>query len=182
MINHDNRQKGMTLLELMVVVAIGSIVVMMAIPSFSKMNAHLNLKGAGQTMVMDLRRAQSLAVRQNSLHQVDFTLDTPITLPDGSQYDAMYQVNCAAGCATDSLPPARYLGAPSSTVSLVSSVDGAGDDAASISFASNGYVSVPTATPFRITIRSTQTGETLCVQVFRTGRISTSLITPPAVC
>lgn len=66
MLNLRNRQNGMTLLELMVVIAIGSIVVMMAIPSFSKMNAHLNVTGAAQALVMDLRTTQANAIRQGT--------------------------------------------------------------------------------------------------------------------
>jgi prepilin-type N-terminal cleavage/methylation domain-containing protein len=195
MINHHNRQNGFTLLELMVVVAIGSIVVMMAVPSLRKMNAHLGLKKAAETLMMDFRRAQSLAVRQNSTHRLDFTLNTPVVAPapDGSQYNGMYQVVCPASCATDSLPPARYLGTAdgsslntstvsgnSPAVSLVSTTDGANAAATSLSFASNGIVSVPSLLPFTVTLRAMQTGETMYVQVCRTGRVR--VLTAPAVC
>jgi len=158
----------------------------MAVPSLGKLSAHMDLKRAAEVMVLDFRRTQSLAVRQNSTHTVDFTLSTLITLGDGSQYTGMYQVNAPSGSLKDALPPTRYLGTPtgtvpatlaangySPTVLLVSAVDGGGTASNSISFGSSGYVTAPTVLPFTVKLRSCRTGEAMEVQVERIGRIHT---------
>jgi prepilin-type N-terminal cleavage/methylation domain-containing protein len=64
MANYYKTQRGMTLLELMVVLAIGAILVVAAIPSFLNMKSHLTLKGAAQVLVGELRTTQADAIRK----------------------------------------------------------------------------------------------------------------------
>jgi len=160
----------------------------MAIPSFGDLRQRYNLKGAAQQLVIDLRTAQGLAIRQSSPHRIDFALNTPVTPPvqsgDSGTYDDMYQVVCPAGgtvCGTGSLPR-RYRGAPSDGIEIVSSVDNNGNPANSISFNSSGYVTTPAALPVTVTLRACAaragdvTGETVQVLVQRTGRIQATKV------
>jgi len=66
MISRQNRERGVTMLELIVVLGIGAILLMVAIPSFVRTKAHLNLQGASQALVGDLRTAQANAIRQDT--------------------------------------------------------------------------------------------------------------------
>ena len=90
-----NRQKntGMTLLEVMTVVAIIGIVVAIAVPSFSTMLENQRIKGAAEAMLTDLRWARAEAIKRNAPVRVTFatgsnwsyTIDTfpVLTTPDG---------------------------------------------------------------------------------------------------
>jgi len=66
MIRYENRQRGLTMLELLVVLAIVAILVVAAIPSFNKMNAHIKMSTAAQAVVTDLRATQADAIRQGA--------------------------------------------------------------------------------------------------------------------
>jgi prepilin-type N-terminal cleavage/methylation domain-containing protein len=150
MVTDRNRERGFTMLELVVVLAIGTVLVVVAIPSFIRTKYHLDLQGAAQTLVSDLRTAQANAIRQGATA----TLDYPHT-------QQSFQDFCNANVCTTK--------------------DGNGNNASSISFTSAGYVSVPAVMPFTVTMQACHTGETLKVQVQRTGRIQT-LTVPPSSC
>ena len=70
-----NRQKntGMTLIEVMVVVAIIGIVVAIAVPSFSTMLENQRIKGAAEAVLADLRWARAEAIKRNAPVRVTFT-------------------------------------------------------------------------------------------------------------
>ena len=152
-----NNERGVTMLELLVVLAIGAILLTMAIPSFQRTKYHLEVQGAAQTLVTDLRTTQADAIRQ------------------GTTY----------GLAQTANPPAKINGASQSLVDFCGAnrcilEDGGGTSTDHISFDSNGYVSFPAVMPFSMTLKACQTEETLKVQVERTGRIQTLTLTPSA--
>lgn len=138
------------MLELLVVLGIGAILLMVAIPSFVRTKYHLNLQSASQGLVGDLRTYQANAIRQGTT--------TTLTFAGTNQ---TYQDFCNANSC--------------------SRTDGNNNPVASISFNSNGYVSAPAVMPYTATIKACQTGETVKVQVQRTGRIQT-LTTAPSGC
>jgi type IV fimbrial biogenesis protein FimT len=151
MINHDNRQRGLTILELMVVLAIVAILTVVAIPSFNKMNGHLRMTTAAQALVTDLRAAQSNAIRQGTTSELDLTRAVTSAGDGGTQQS--YQDFCDDNsCAA---------------------VDGASTARTTISFNASGYVASPASLPFTVTLQSAQTGESVKVRVRRTGRICT---------
>lgn len=90
-----NRQnnKGMTLLEVMVVVAIIGIIVAIAVPSFSTMLEKQRIKDAAEAMLADLRWARTESIKRNAPVRVTFatgsnwsyTIDTfpALTTSDG---------------------------------------------------------------------------------------------------
>ena len=51
-----NKQKGFTLIELMVTIAVMAIIAMMAAPSFNEINSNQNLKKSTNTLVQDFRK------------------------------------------------------------------------------------------------------------------------------
>ena len=74
-----NRQKntGMTLIEVMVVVAIIGIIVAIAAPSFSTMLEKQRIKGAAEAVLADLRWARAEAIKRNETVRVTFTTGSP---------------------------------------------------------------------------------------------------------
>ena len=146
---HRNQERGMTMMELLIVLAIGAILLMVAIPSFMRTKYHIELQGAAQTFVSDLRTTQANAIRQAAT----VTLDQ--TTVDQSVRDYCSANRCIV-------------------------VDGGGTSVTSISFNSSGYVSAPAVMPFSMTLKACQTGETLKVQVERTGRIQKLSLAPSA--
>ncbi|MFQ5780143.1 MAG: GspH/FimT family pseudopilin [Nitrospiria bacterium] len=65
-------QKGYTLIELMVTVALIGVVATMAVPSFRETLPHIRLKGATRALATDLRFARAEAVARNDIIWVVF--------------------------------------------------------------------------------------------------------------
>jgi prepilin-type N-terminal cleavage/methylation domain-containing protein len=59
-----SRQKGFTILELMIAVVIMSIVVVMALPTYSRFMAQKRLNAAARTLLADVRGARQLAIKE----------------------------------------------------------------------------------------------------------------------
>ena len=89
MVRPAPRFRGFTLIELMVVVALISVILVLAIPSFTGMLARKRLEGVALELGTDLQYARSEAVQQNAQVQVIF----------GSNCYAIYVVGSTA--ATD---------------------------------------------------------------------------------
>lgn len=83
-------QRGFTIIELMVTVAVAAILLALAIPSFTGFMARARLEGVANELVADLVYARSLATTQKS----DISTSTPIgfhnislvTSNDGKSY------------------------------------------------------------------------------------------------
>jgi prepilin-type N-terminal cleavage/methylation domain-containing protein len=150
MTTNRKKERGVTMLELLVVLGIGAILLMVAIPSFVRTKYHLNLQGASQGLVGDLRTYQANAIRQGATTTLTF-----------AGTDQTFQDFCNA----NSCPW----------------TDGNNNPVGSIKFNSSGYVSAPAVMPFTVTMKVCQTGETVKVQVQRTGKIQT-LTTAPSGC
>ena len=92
MVRPAPRFRGFTLIELMVVVALISVILVLAIPSFTGMLARKRLEGVALELGTDLQYARSEAVQQNAQVQVIF----------GSNCYAIYVVGstAASDCVT----------------------------------------------------------------------------------
>ena len=139
-----NRQRGVTMLELVVVLAIGAILLIMAVPNFVKTKYHYTLQAAALTLVEDLRKTQATAIKTGAT--------TALIFSGAATTNPSYQQFCSANSCT-----------PVDTNGAVTSV----------SFDSSGYVSA-ISPPLTVTMISCVTGEQLQVQLQRTGRIQTS--------
>lgn len=64
--------RGFTLTELMVVVAIAGVMASIAIPSYISYLPHLRLNAATRDLISDLRLARQLAVSKNATYTVNF--------------------------------------------------------------------------------------------------------------
>jgi prepilin-type N-terminal cleavage/methylation domain-containing protein len=147
MATNRKKERGVTMLELVVVLVIGAVLVAMSIPSFIRTRYHLNIQGAAQGMVGDLRTTQANAIRQGTTTMLTF-----------AGTDQTYQDFCNANSCVQT--------------------DGNNIVVPSISFNSRGYVSAPAVMPFTVTMKVCQTGETVMVEVQRTGRIQTLTASP----
>jgi prepilin-type N-terminal cleavage/methylation domain-containing protein len=74
-----NRQKnvGITLIEVMIVVAIIGILAALAVPSFSATLDKQRITGAAEAVLGDLRWARTEAIKRNKIVRVAFTTGSP---------------------------------------------------------------------------------------------------------
>ena len=61
------KNKGFTLIELMVTIAVLAIIAMMAAPSFNAINANLNLKKSTNTLVQEIKAARTKAILEKRI-------------------------------------------------------------------------------------------------------------------
>jgi len=176
MVNLRNT-KGVTLTELMIVVAIIAIVASTAVPMFQNSRYHLNLREKTQTLVRDLRTAQSLAVKENMTYKLAFDIagDSYRVCKD----DPTVANNPGDPCDPPPVVATRQLAIEGmgGVVTLLSVLDGGGDQTA-ISFGGSGYVTAPAAPPVTVTLQSCQAGERTQVQLQRIGGIQTTTTQP----
>jgi len=88
----DRRQAGVTLPELLLVLALAGLLAALSIPSFGSLLADHRLRAAAETIAMDLRRARIDAVRQGRPLFVHFSTGGPWC----------YRFAARAGCGCDS--------------------------------------------------------------------------------
>ncbi len=69
------RLTGFTLLEILIIISIIGIIVLIGIPSFRVFQPGLQLSGAVQNLVADLRYAQQLTISEQITHGIRFSLD-----------------------------------------------------------------------------------------------------------
>jgi len=178
MVNLKNT-KGVTLTELMIVMAIIAIVASTAIPMFQNSRYHLNLREKTQTLVRDLRTAQSLAVKENMTYKLAFDIagDSYRVCKD----DPAVANNPGDPCDPPPVVATRRLAIEGmgGSVTLVSVVDGGGNQT-SMGFGGSGYVTSPATPPVTVTLLSCQADQTMQVQVQRIGGIQTT--TTPTPC
>ncbi|WP_414828006.1 GspH/FimT family pseudopilin [Alteromonas sp. H39] len=93
------RQKGLTLLELMITIAIVAIVVTLGAPSILTAQRNLALSGAVENSYFALQQARSHAVRQSSDILVDFSDNAGWCIGTTDQGDC--DCNVAASCTVD---------------------------------------------------------------------------------
>lgn len=79
-------QRGLTLIELMVVVAVLAILAFVTVPSFQDLLARLRVEGIGNELATDLQYARSEALRRN-------TAVTLATAANGASYTIGFGAN-----------------------------------------------------------------------------------------
>ncbi len=67
------KQKGFSLIELMVVISIIGILLAIAIPGFIKMAPRMRLKSAARDVVSDIQLAKTLALRDRKQYIIEFS-------------------------------------------------------------------------------------------------------------
>ncbi len=74
-----SRQKGLTLVELMVAVAVVGVLLSVGIPSFTNMIDTNRIKGAAETLYANVQRARSESIKRNGDIYVNFSADGSAT-------------------------------------------------------------------------------------------------------
>lgn len=106
-------QRGFTLIELMVTIAILSILLTVGIPNFQTIRDANRVTGAANEFTAALHLARSEAIRRG----VDVRL-----CPSGADWNAGWQVGLGASCATETL---RTWGATQGGLQLTSTANSA---------------------------------------------------------
>ncbi len=70
----DKRQKGYTIVELLVVIALMATMVAIGTPAVISQISHLRLKKTTRNVVIELNAARMHAISQNTIYRVEFTL------------------------------------------------------------------------------------------------------------
>lgn len=114
-----NKNKGFSLIELMVVVAIVGIIASMAVPAFMDMLERNRLKGAVQSLQDDLQWMRIQSIKQNCNLQASF--DTAVW--SYQIYQPAGRCGCAAGganCVLQTTSGARFPGVSMGTPDFLS--------------------------------------------------------------
>jgi type IV fimbrial biogenesis protein FimT len=94
------RQHGVSLVESMIVVAIGAVCVGAVVPSFEQARGRLHLEGASAQLQTDMQYARSLAVLHNRSTRISFSnANACYVLHTGSSGSCTCSGNGAAACA-----------------------------------------------------------------------------------
>jgi type IV fimbrial biogenesis protein FimT len=86
------RNAGFTLIEMMVALAIGGIMTMMAVPNFAQMREIYRLRGATQEVYVSLQRARMAAIKENNGYRVYLAGGTTIVLHDDLNNDGVQDI------------------------------------------------------------------------------------------
>jgi len=88
------KQTGLTMVELIVVIALLSIIAAVGIPNYLNWLPDIRLKGAARNLKSDLLQAQQQAIRQNASVAILFN-------PGGNQYDIFLDNGAGGGTPND---------------------------------------------------------------------------------
>ena len=115
----DNKQKGYSLAELMIVVSIIGILAVVAVPNFVTSVATYKLKNTSVDLCSNLRKARSIAVKQNRTVAINFNIDAKTySIDNGSPIRLEEGIYFGHGSATASANPIESI--PSDGVSFAS--------------------------------------------------------------
>jgi type IV fimbrial biogenesis protein FimT len=140
--------RGLTALELVIVLTILAIVVGIAIPAFQGIRLGSALSAAQRDVVAAMQNARWRAINSGAVHTVDLTTSSNIAIVKG-------------GTTVASLPLGQYF---------VTQTHTGGN---TFDFDPRGLIPVGTTTPITITLTNPR-GATRTVTIDRLGRITTS--------
>lgn len=166
------RSRGFTLVELMVTIALLSVLLMAVLPDVSMWMRNLNIKSTSSTLMAGLSSAREQAVRRNRV--VRFSL---VDLPDNSTMTNNCSLSgsgrswvvsladptgkCAADISSTDEPMilARQVTGDGGTKSKVTAVDAAGKSASWIAFDQFGRVQTSATTITQIDVDAVKTDD-----------------------
>ena len=159
------RQRGFTMIELLIAVVIVAIVLTIAVPSFNQFILRQRLKSINAELITDLQLARSEAVSRGTIGRVVFDSNSTLTCysifalkPGAAAVRCDCKQGAGAACDPTSAIEIRTVQVPRALgVTLVTSADASADQAA-IGFdpVNGGLVTIPTDTssgqsqPFQI--------------------------------
>ena len=96
---YKTRQTGLTLIELMIVIAVMGVLLAVGLPSFNDMIDRTRLKGATEKLYSNLHRARSESIKRNDEVFVNFSADGTATWS--------YGISTLTGCTVAQTDPAN---------------------------------------------------------------------------
>lgn len=96
----SSRQKGVTLIELMIAVVVFAILAALAVPSFQGLIERKNLQGAAEKLFADMQFAKSEAIKRNQPVYISFD-ETAGSQCYGLSLGAACACNTAGSCMID---------------------------------------------------------------------------------
>ena len=113
----DNKQKGYSMTELMVVVSIIGILGVIAVPNFVTSVSTHKLKNTSVDLCSNLRKARSIAIKQNRNVAISFNTDAKTySIDNGSPVRLEEGISFGKGTATVSANPGESI--PSDGISF----------------------------------------------------------------
>ena len=107
-----NRNRGFTLIELMIVIVVGAIGITLAVPSFRDIIERKAVGGAAEAAYEQLQRAKSQALKRSKPIVVDFYVNDPdwaIGFTDKTSCDAESISSCTVEYNNDGVQTDSYL-------------------------------------------------------------------------
>jgi type IV fimbrial biogenesis protein FimT len=183
-------QRGFTIIELVVAVAIVAILAMVGLPSYSIWMQNLRIRGATEAVQSSLQLARSSAVGRNLQTNMSFTTGTPVSSVDHLVYTVLSPASPPASfqnppCAVPPIPNPP----PANSVDCIRQITGEGPnvvvtmtpaDAYMVTFGTMGQVvnnldgsSTPTQIDFTSAVSADTAIRPLRILIRAGGRIMT---------
>jgi|APCry1669189204_1035204.scaffolds.fasta_scaffold16942_2 prepilin-type N-terminal cleavage/methylation domain-containing protein len=159
---HLAREKGFTLIELMIVIGISAIMTAISIPTFVDWRKNQNFRKTANEITSFLRETRSKAISKGVQHEILF-----------NQVSNCYQLQ-VYNIATSSFDTPSQTLCPPADVSIKSSSDGTSTAVLTVIFNSDGTTTISGPdglTSANVSVNDLATQKYL-VTVLRTGRIS----------
>ena len=159
-------ERGVNLIELMVVVAVAAIVTAIAVPTYVSYLPFLKVRSAARDLISDLRYTRQQAVSENTNHRLIFSSIAEYSIQRVSDSKVIKSVDLADNYSKVTLTSATSCTTTSTTNCVYFKPNGGLDTLVKHPGASD-------ATPLALTLTHSDTGEARTIKINGVGRVWT---------